>query len=119
MGADILVMSQSEINEVIENEGGGGKSSSMPHKNNPVLSEALVALARINSTLQSQQLQSLVHTGERDATAWILEWNAIPQMLINTSAALNHALTISKNIKVNTENMKKNVEQFLKNNPDK
>ena len=116
MGADILVMSQSEINEVIENGTGGGKSSAMLHKNNPVLSEALVALARINSTLQSQQIQSMVHINERDATAWILEWNAIPQMIINASTALNHSLTISTNIKVDTGNMKKNVDQFLKNN---
>ena len=113
MGADILVMGQSEINEVIENAAGGGKSSAMPHKNNPVLSEALVALVRINAILQSQMLQSLVHSNERDATAWILEWNAIPQMLINTSTSLNHALTISTNIKVDIGNMKKNVSQFL------
>ena len=112
MGADILVMAQSEINEVIENTE-GGKSSAMPHKNNPVLSEALVALAGINANLQSQQLQSLVHVNERDATAWILEWNAMPQMLINAGAALNHAITITANMKVNTANMKRNVERFL------
>lgn len=116
MGADVLVMSQSEINEVTENAEGGGKSSAMPHKNNPVLSEALVALARINATLQAQQLQSLVHVNERDATAWILEWNAIPQMITNTGAALNHAITISSHIKINTDIMKENVERFFKNN---
>jgi len=115
MGADILVMSQSEINELVENADGGGKSSAMPHKSNPILSEALVALAKINANLQSQQLQSLVHVNERDATAWILEWNAIPQMIINAGAALNHSLTISTKIKVNTDNMKKNVEGFLNN----
>jgi 3-carboxy-cis,cis-muconate cycloisomerase len=113
MGADILVMGQSEINEVQESTT-GGKSSAMPHKNNPVLSEALVALARMNAALQSQQLQSLVHVNERDATAWILEWNAIPQMLINAGAALSHAISISSSLKVNTESMKRNVELFLK-----
>ena len=112
MGADILVMAQSEINEVIESEE-GGKSSAMSHKNNPVLSEALVALAKINATLQLQMLQSLVHVNERDATAWILEWNAIPQMLINAGTALHHAITIAKKMKVNTANMKRNVERFL------
>lgn len=115
MGADILVMAQSEVDEIIENEK-GGKSSAMPHKNNPVLSEALVALARINSSLQSQQLQSLVHTSERDATAWILEWNAMPQMIINASVCLKHALTIGKSMKVKIDVMKRNVDQFLKNN---
>lgn len=112
MGADILVMSQSEINEVTENVEGGGKSSAMPHKNNPVLSEALVAVARLNATLQSQQLQSLVHVNERDATAWILEWNAIPQMIINTGTALSHAISISTTIKVNADAMQQNIERF-------
>jgi 3-carboxy-cis,cis-muconate cycloisomerase len=113
MGADILVMSQTEINEVQESEA-GGKSSTMPHKNNPVLSEALVALARLNATLQSQQLQSLVHVNERDATAWILEWNAIPQMLINTGTSLNHAISISTTIKINAVVMQQNVDRFKK-----
>ena len=116
IGADILMMSQSEIDEVIENAEGGGKSSAMPHKNNPVLSEALVAIAKINTQLQSQLLLSMIHANERDATAWILEWNAIPQMLINTGAALNHAITIATKMKVNTENMKKNAEKFLNKN---
>jgi 3-carboxy-cis,cis-muconate cycloisomerase len=113
MGADILVMGQSEINEVQESIE-GGKSSAMPHKNNPVLSEALVALAKMNAILQSQQLQSLIHVSERDATAWILEWNAIPQMLINTGTALNHAISISTAIKVNTDVMQQNIDRFYK-----
>lgn len=113
MGADILVMSQTEINEVQESAA-GGKSSAMPHKNNPVLSEALVALARLNATLQSQQLQSLVHVNERDATAWILEWNALPQMIINTGTALNHSINISTTIKVNAASMQQNIERFYK-----
>jgi 3-carboxy-cis,cis-muconate cycloisomerase len=112
MGADILVLSQTEINELQESEA-GGKSSAMPHKNNPVLSEALVALARLNATLQSQQLQSMVHVNERDATAWILEWNAIPQMIINTGTALNHAISISTTIKINAVVMQQNIDRFL------
>jgi 3-carboxy-cis,cis-muconate cycloisomerase len=113
IGADILVMTQTEINEVQENDD-GGKSSAMPHKNNPVLSEALVALARLNATLQAQQLQSMVHVNERDATAWILEWNAIPQMLINTGTSLNHAISIGTTIKVNTAAMQQNIDRFVK-----
>jgi 3-carboxy-cis,cis-muconate cycloisomerase len=119
MGADILIMTQSEVNEVVENAEGGGKSSAMTHKSNPVLSEALVALAKINAGLQSQILSGMVHVNERDASAWILEWNAIPQMLINTGTSLNHALTIAIKMKVNTGNMKSNVEKFLKNNSGK
>jgi len=114
MGADVLVMAQSEVGEVIENEE-GGKSSAMAHKNNPVLSEALVAIARINAGLQSQILLGMIHANERDATAWILEWNAIPQLLVHAGTSLNHAIIIATKMKVNTDRLKKNVEQFLKN----
>lgn len=92
----------------------GRKSSAMQHKNNTVLSEALVALVKLNATLQLQQLQSLVHVNERDATPWILEWKAIPKMKINTGAALNHAISISLSIKVNADAMQQNIEQIEK-----
>lgn len=112
MGFDILVMAQPEIGEVLEDKDGGGTSSAMPHKRNPVLSEALVAFGRLNAGLQSIQLNSLIHANERDGSAWILEWECIPQMVINTVAGINHATTISEKIQINTENMKENVSQF-------
>jgi hypothetical protein len=34
-------------------------------------------------------------------------------MLINAGTALHHAITIAKKMKVNTANMKRNVERFL------
>ena len=116
MGADILVMSQNEIGEVEELAGGGGKSSAMPHKNNPVLSEALVALSKLNASLQSRILQGMVHSGERDATAWILEWETVRQMMIYTATSLSHATTISGSMKVHTEVMENNVAAFLSKN---
>ncbi|WP_435354793.1 class-II fumarase/aspartase family protein [Emticicia sp. SJ17W-69] len=110
MGQDILLMSQTEINEVIENADGGGKSSTMPHKNNPILSETLLVLAKKNANLASIQLQSMIHGNERDGTAWLLEWENLPKMILNTGTALNHALTISKNLKANPNAMQKNID---------
>ena len=109
MGQDILVMSQTEINEVVENAAGGGKSSTMPHKNNPILSEALVMLARKNTQLTAIQLQAMLHTNERDGSAWALEWDNLPQMMVNTGTALSHALTISQHLKTNPEAMQRNL----------
>ena len=116
MGADILVMSQNEVGEVEELGDGGGKSTTMPHKNNPVLSEALVALARLNASLQSRMLQGMIHSGERDATAWILEWETLRQMMIYTAASLSHAVKITAKMKVHTEIMEKNVATFIAKN---
>ena len=109
LGQDVLILTQTEIGEVVENVAGGGKSSSMPHKNNPVLSETLVMLARQNAQLAAIQLQSLVHGNERDATAWMLEWDNLPRMMLNTGTALHHALSITQTMGVNAEAMQTNL----------
>jgi 3-carboxy-cis,cis-muconate cycloisomerase len=113
MGTDMLVMCQNEVGEVQELSDAGGKSSSMPHKNNPVLSEALVAIGRLNASLQSRMLEGMIQSGERDATAWILEWESLRQMMIYTAASLEHSIKISAKMKVNTDIMEQNVESFL------
>ncbi len=109
MGADILVMAQTEVGEIIEN-GFGGKSSTMPHKNNPILSEALVVLARKNANLISIQMQSIVHANERDGIAWALEWDNLPDMISNSGTALKHADKIAKEMKINILAMKRNLD---------
>ncbi|MEZ0538085.1 lyase family protein [Fibrella arboris] len=100
LGQDVLLMGQTEVGEVVENVTGGGKSSAMPHKNNPVLSEALVMLARQNAQFAAIQLQSLVHGNERDATAWMLEWENLPRMMSNAGTSLRHALSITQTMGV-------------------
>lgn len=113
LGQDVLIMGQTEIGEAVENKAGGGKSSAMPHKNNPVLSEALVVLARQNAQLAALQLQSLVHGNERDATAWMLEWENLPRMISNAATALRHALSITQTIGINEEAMQRNLSRTL------
>jgi adenylosuccinate lyase len=66
-------------------------------------------LARQNAQLAAIQLQSLVHCNERDATAWMLEWENLPRMIRNTGTALRHALRISKTIGVDREAMQTNL----------
>lgn len=89
MGIDIALLAQSEVGE-IRVEGGGG-SSAMPHKANPVAAEALVTLARFNATLVSGMHHALVHEGERSGAAWMLEWMLLPQMAAAAGAATRAA----------------------------
>lgn len=89
-GADIALMAQNEIGEVAI-EGGGG-SSAMPEKNNPVAAEVLVSLARFAATLQAGLDQALVHENERSGAAWTLEWMVLPQMVAVAGAASRLAL---------------------------
>lgn len=111
MAQDILLLSQTEIGEIIENKKGGGKSSTMPHKNNPVLSEAIVALSKSNSLLLSNIFNAQLHSHERDGASWISEWLVLPLMITNTGTVLKHSLVISKKIKVNEKAMMANLEK--------
>ena len=89
IGADVAIMAQNEVGEV--RLAGGGASSAMPHKSNPVGAEVLIALARLNAALLGAQHQAMVHENERSGAAWTLEWMVLPQMLVATGAALRHA----------------------------
>lgn len=84
-GQDIALMA--ELGAEIRLSGGGG-SSAMPHKQNPVNAETLVTLARINAVQISALHQSLVHEQERSGAGWMLEWMTLPQMVTATGASL-------------------------------
>ncbi|RUU06193.1 3-carboxy-cis,cis-muconate cycloisomerase [Mesorhizobium sp. USDA-HM6] len=77
---------------------GGGGSSAMPHKQNPVKAEALVALARFNAVQLSGMHKALVHEQERSGAAWTLEWLILPQMVVATAAALRLAAELAAQI---------------------
>ncbi|CCM79353.1 3-carboxy-cis,cis-muconate cycloisomerase [Rhizobium mesoamericanum] len=95
-GQDIALLAQA--GDEIELAGGGG-SSAMAHKHNPVAAETLVALARFNATQLSGIHQSLVHEQERSGAAWTLEWLILPQMAVATAASLRLALELAGSIR--------------------
>jgi 3-carboxy-cis,cis-muconate cycloisomerase len=86
IGQDITLMAQQGIDEI--RLSGGGGSSAMPHKQNPVLAELLVSLACFNATQIGGMHQALVHEQERSGAAWALEWMILPQMAQATGRAL-------------------------------
>jgi len=94
-GQDIALMAQGGAEIALS---GGGGSSAMPHKQNPVKAEALVALARFNATQLSGMHQALVHEQERSGAAWTLEWLLLPQMAVATAAALRLAAELAGQI---------------------
>ncbi|MGO6698957.1 3-carboxy-cis,cis-muconate cycloisomerase [Rhizobium ruizarguesonis] len=96
MGQDIALLAQAGDEIEIS---GGGTSSAMAHKQNPVSAEVLVSLARFNATALSGIHHSLVHEQERSGAAWTLEWLLLPQMTMATAASLRLAGQLAGNIK--------------------
>jgi 3-carboxy-cis,cis-muconate cycloisomerase len=96
MGQDICLMAQQGVGEITVS--GGGGSSAMPHKQNPILAELLVTLARFNAVQLSGMHEALIHEQERSGSAWALEWMILPQMALTTARALSAAITLSERI---------------------
>lgn len=84
-GTDIALLAQNEVGAVTL--AGGGGSSAMAHKSNPVNAEVLVALARLSAGFAGALHQALVHENERSGAAWTLEWLVLPQLAIAAGAS--------------------------------
>ena len=89
-------MAQNGIDEIALSA--TGTSSAMPHKQNPVLAETLVTLARFNATQLAGMHHALVHEQERSGAAWTLEWMLLPQICIAAGASLRIALELAGSI---------------------
>lgn len=96
VGQDIALMAQQGIDDM--RIAGGGGSSAMPHKSNPVLAELLVTLARLNAGSLSGMQHALIHEQERSGAAWMLEWALLPQMTLATGRAVTAAQALCNGV---------------------
>lgn len=108
MGADLILLGQSEIGEVTAGTGGG--SSTMPHKANPVLPETLVALARVTAGSLGTLGQAMVHAEERDGTGFGVEWFTIPAMAVAAGSATRHGLALAGTLKAHPDRIARTFE---------
>jgi 3-carboxy-cis,cis-muconate cycloisomerase len=108
IGADLALLAQSEIGEAYPK--GGGGSSTMPQKTNPVAAEALVSLARFNSGLLAPASEALMAEQERGGAAWPLEWLTLPQMALAAGAALRIAAEALDGLVVDPARMTANLD---------
>ena len=90
IGQDIALMALTGTIEIV----GGGGSSAMPHKQNPVKAEILETLARFNAAQVGAIHQAMLHPLERSGAAWTLEWLVLPQMVVASAAALRLGIAL-------------------------
>jgi len=108
LAGDILLLCQNEVGEL--REGSGGSSSTLPQKQNPVRSEAILSLTRHAAGLCGQLQAAAFHNHERDGVAWQLEWLVLPQLVVATGAALNQALDLVEGLEIDRQRMRANIE---------
>ena len=77
-GEDLLILTRSDVAEL--RLSGGGASSTMPQKENPVAPSVLVALGRF-SAAQGAALGA-AHREARDGAGWFTEWLVLPGLVM-------------------------------------
>lgn len=88
LATDILIMVQTDVGEV--GLSGGGSSSAMAHKKNPVLAEIVVAQSRYCQIQMNGLNFASIHENERSGSAWTLEWMLLPPLVIMTGCTAVH-----------------------------
>jgi 3-carboxy-cis,cis-muconate cycloisomerase len=89
---DVLMMVQSDVGEV--KLASFGQSSAMPHKQNPVLAEVIVAQARFCQVQMNGMNFSSLHENERSGTAWTLEWMLLPLLVRSCGSSIKNTQTL-------------------------
>ncbi|MCF4135774.1 3-carboxy-cis,cis-muconate cycloisomerase [Streptomyces sp. Tue 6430] len=102
--ADVLTLSRTEVAEV--SEGGGGGSSAMPHKANPVRSTLITAAALRAPQLAATLYGALVAGDERPAGAWHAEWEPLRDLLRLVGGAARDAAELTEGLRVHADVMR-------------
>jgi len=111
IGLDVALLAQSEIAEIAESgQSGRGESSTLPQKINPVVSDVMVSIARQLAAHAGVLHQAALAENERGASAWQLEWLNLPAMIELTGASLRHAQFLARNLAVDTQRMRANLD---------
>jgi 3-carboxy-cis,cis-muconate cycloisomerase len=108
---DIILRAQTEVGEVSEPAGaGGGGSSTLPHKRNPILSVTAAASVRRVQDLSRTLQATMVQEHERAAGAWHSEWETLSDALALTGGAAATVREAAEGLEVHPEKMRENLD---------
>ena len=112
IASDVKVMMMTELNEVQEPAGGGGRgaSSTMPQKRNPISCAYITACSSVVRQHTASLLNAMNADFERATGAWEIEWLVLPEMFCLSAGALAQAKYLLSGLVVHPENMKKNLQ---------
>lgn len=111
LASEVIQLQRTEIAELHEPNGPDSVgSSTMPQKRNPMVAEAVVALARILRQQPPIMLDAMVQQHERDMSAWQAEWEVVPETAILVSGALAQTSRIYRGLHVDAPRMAHNLQ---------
>lgn len=107
---EIFQLQKTEVGELSEPPPGGAASSStMPHKQNPVICQRVAALSRHIRPLAMTVLDSMGHEHERDPRCLWSEWLAMPQVCIYAGACAFYMKGVLSGLSVHVGRMYENL----------
>jgi 3-carboxy-cis,cis-muconate cycloisomerase len=106
---DLMLLAQSEVAEVAE-PGGGGGSSAMPHKRNPVRAVLVSAGCRRTPGLVATLLAAMGQEHERAAGAWHAEWETFTELLRLVGGAAAGVRDLLQRLDVDADRMRRNLD---------
>jgi 3-carboxy-cis,cis-muconate cycloisomerase len=111
IAGDIVLLSQSEVGEVSEDEQSPehGGSSAMPNKRNPAHAVAAIASARMATALVPIFLSSMESEYERSAGGWQAELVAMPALFLHCGRAVRSVAAALLGLRVNAARMAENL----------
>jgi adenylosuccinate lyase/3-carboxy-cis,cis-muconate cycloisomerase len=111
IAAEVIRLQATELAELAEGTADGHVgSSTMPQKQNPMLSEYLVASARLLRGAVDALANATAHAGERDMGLWAVEWLAVPEAFILAGGIAEKLVELVTELRVNPARMRANLE---------
>jgi 3-carboxy-cis,cis-muconate cycloisomerase len=110
---DATLLAQQEVGEAVEggNEG-GGESSAMAHKRNPVAAVSALACAKRVPGLVATALAIMEQEHERAAGAWQAEWGLYTELLGLVGSATSWSLELLEHLQIDPQRMAENLERL-------
>jgi len=111
IGRDLALYMQTEVGELSEPPSTGrGGSSTMPHKQNPVASAAILASTSRVPALVSTVMSGISGEYQRSLGAWQSEWEVVPEIVLLTAGGSHQLASLLPLLTVNVEKMRSNLD---------
>jgi 3-carboxy-cis,cis-muconate cycloisomerase len=114
VGADVILLAQSEVGELREGGEGTGESSTMAHKRNPVAAIAIVSCVQRLPGLVATMHAAMLAQLERGAGTWQSEWGALSDLLRLSGSAVSWGRELLQHLEVDGARMSENLGDELK-----